>query len=70
MKYLYFVVGIIAAVVTFIILFAIDTVVSSIWMFSTSNKMKEKNMNWPIILIGVFFVIGFGTLVGIILSFV
>nr|DAI08243.1 MAG TPA: hypothetical protein [Caudoviricetes sp.] len=30
MKYLYFIVGIIAAVVTFIILFAIDTAVSSI----------------------------------------
>ena len=30
MKYLYFVVGLIAAVVTFIILFAIDTVVSSV----------------------------------------
>lgn len=30
MKYLYFVVGIIAAVVTFIIIFAIDTVVSSV----------------------------------------
>lgn len=30
MKYLYFIVGIIAAVVTFIVLFAIDTAVSSI----------------------------------------
>lgn len=30
MKYLYFIVGIIAAVVTFIILFAIDKAVSSI----------------------------------------
>lgn len=30
MKYLYFIVGVIAAVVTFIILFAIDTAVSSI----------------------------------------
>lgn len=27
-------------------------------------------MNWPIILIGVFFSIGFGTLVGIILSMI
>lgn len=30
MNYLYFIVGLIAAVVTFIILFAIDTAVSSI----------------------------------------
>lgn len=30
MKYLYFIVGIIAAVVTFIIVFAIDTAVSSV----------------------------------------
>lgn len=30
MKYLYFIVGLIAAVVTFIILFAIDTALSSI----------------------------------------
>lgn len=30
MKYLYFIVGLIAAVITFIIVFAIDTAVSSI----------------------------------------
>lgn len=30
MKYLYFIIGLIATVVTFIILFAIDTAVSSI----------------------------------------
>ena len=42
MKYLYFVVGIIAAVITFIILFAIDTAVSSIWTLSTYSKMEEE----------------------------